>query len=418
MSESTGVGIKIKSQTVDGFSKKNEVVCGICRKQFSVYTCPRCNLQYCSLNCYKSEEHAVCTESFYKDSLVAELHSQKMPEEERQKMLRILEKFERESVEREADSDDEDEPDVPDLADRLSGIDIDSASAEEILLAMTPEEREEFEKSIRENSIHIASTIPVWQPWWENSSPSKPLVRPANDEDDKSHTATLPSYTPVPAVPTNIKPLRQIMASKPKENVIFNIIDIILAYTFMARFLNGDMREDIIEAARIIWAGSRILSSDKPFAFSDVSEACATVKARLLQDQSLSAAPESIILAMKDTQRILTDRKWVMSAISDVHNIFESAYRASKGTAGKNDANPLVPQAMQRRLLATNRKVYFYLSLLQEEGGVGEMVSIMAAAMEMEAKLYESELATFEEGKAGVERFLAQPAPKKLVEEV
>ena len=36
-----------------------------CQKNFSKYTCPRCNLQYCCLDCYKKHGDR-CTEGFYR----------------------------------------------------------------------------------------------------------------------------------------------------------------------------------------------------------------------------------------------------------------------------------------------------------------------------------------------------------------
>lgn len=37
------------------------------------YSCPRCNILYCSVNCYKSEAHLQCSETFYKDCVVQEM---------------------------------------------------------------------------------------------------------------------------------------------------------------------------------------------------------------------------------------------------------------------------------------------------------------------------------------------------------
>ncbi|GJV44163.1 zinc finger HIT domain-containing protein 2 [Tanacetum coccineum] len=48
------------------------MVLGRCQKQFSQYTCPRCNTRYCSLPCYKS--HSLrCTESFMRDNVMGEM---------------------------------------------------------------------------------------------------------------------------------------------------------------------------------------------------------------------------------------------------------------------------------------------------------------------------------------------------------
>jgi len=37
------------------------IICHVCQKQFSQYTCPRCNSRYCSLQCYKV---CKCTSSY------------------------------------------------------------------------------------------------------------------------------------------------------------------------------------------------------------------------------------------------------------------------------------------------------------------------------------------------------------------
>lgn len=48
-------------------------ICRMCESEASRYTCPRCNLGYCSLACYQSPDHAVCSEMFYKESVLKEL---------------------------------------------------------------------------------------------------------------------------------------------------------------------------------------------------------------------------------------------------------------------------------------------------------------------------------------------------------
>ncbi|KAA8526104.1 hypothetical protein F0562_007796 [Nyssa sinensis] len=65
----------ITSETPSTSSQLNQssrIICRVCQKQFSQYTCPRCNTRYCSLHCYKS--HSLrCTESFMKENVVEEL---------------------------------------------------------------------------------------------------------------------------------------------------------------------------------------------------------------------------------------------------------------------------------------------------------------------------------------------------------
>ncbi|KAF9541099.1 hypothetical protein EC957_003426 [Mortierella hygrophila] len=76
--------------------------CGICKAQPFKYICPRCNLRYCSLTCYKDQSHVQCTESFYKASVMDELKSSPAATpQDRKKMLGILDRFERQAVDEE-----------------------------------------------------------------------------------------------------------------------------------------------------------------------------------------------------------------------------------------------------------------------------------------------------------------------------
>ncbi|PQQ10598.1 zinc finger HIT domain-containing protein 2 [Prunus yedoensis var. nudiflora] len=70
----------------------SRVVCHVCQKQFSQYTCPRCNSRYCSLHCYKSH-NLRCTESFMRENVEGELGQLGPDDETKQKMLDILKRF-------------------------------------------------------------------------------------------------------------------------------------------------------------------------------------------------------------------------------------------------------------------------------------------------------------------------------------
>ena len=41
-------------------------ICLICLRNESRYSCPKCQIWYCSSECYKSERHQDCSEDFYK----------------------------------------------------------------------------------------------------------------------------------------------------------------------------------------------------------------------------------------------------------------------------------------------------------------------------------------------------------------
>ena len=75
--------------------------CEICFKHKSQYTCPKCNILYCSLSCYRDQiKHLSCSEHFYQDQVINELKSCQISDiEEKNKLAEIL-KREKEAMEK------------------------------------------------------------------------------------------------------------------------------------------------------------------------------------------------------------------------------------------------------------------------------------------------------------------------------
>ena len=64
--------------------------CVVCREKTGRYTCPRCLAQYCAVACYQKHGER-CTESFYQEHVVDELHNRPVTSEaERREMIAIL----------------------------------------------------------------------------------------------------------------------------------------------------------------------------------------------------------------------------------------------------------------------------------------------------------------------------------------
>lgn len=64
-----------------------------CSKHKRLYTCPRCGVGYCGAECYKSDMHTDCSESFYRQCIEDELKSQENDPIARQKMMEILKRI-------------------------------------------------------------------------------------------------------------------------------------------------------------------------------------------------------------------------------------------------------------------------------------------------------------------------------------
>lgn len=130
--------------------------CAFCVRKVSKYTCPRCNVRYCSSSCYKSDKHSQCSELFYKDCVLEAMSEHKGSPEDKLKMLEMLKKLEEQDR-------DEDSFDAEDLEERLNDIDINS-DPEAVWSALTENERKEFESAVRTGEI--SNVIDVWVPWW------------------------------------------------------------------------------------------------------------------------------------------------------------------------------------------------------------------------------------------------------------
>ncbi|OWM72196.1 zinc finger HIT domain-containing protein 2 isoform X1 [Punica granatum] len=242
----------------------SRTICHVCQKQFSQYTCPRCNSRYCSLQCYKS--HSVrCTESFMRENVVEELQHVQPHDKTKRKMLDILKRLHSEEEEEEEDSMDEDG--VDSLSEEtirkiLSGdqISFDDLSAEE---------RKRFQRALA--SGELSKMIEPWDPWWFKPSARKirlgqegnQLVQPINEEsssqslEDGEESSSSNEIPPGPEAP--LPPIRKLSSTEPSPLLPVHLVDIIYSYCFTLRLYNGDWRSDPIGSSMVVLSISLVL---------------------------------------------------------------------------------------------------------------------------------------------------------------
>ncbi|KAK4695655.1 hypothetical protein P7C70_g8512, partial [Phenoliferia sp. Uapishka_3] len=181
--------------TISGITEQTEQpICGVCQVQFSRYTCPTCNLRYCSLSCFRSTLHSECSESFDRASLVDEIKSAKdKTGEEKKAMMDMLVRFEEQNKEAEErgseDGEEEEEEDGEreKLERRLEGVDLDSLSPEDVLALLSPAQRAMFQETLQDPakvSALVSAEFMDEPPWWIPTSKSTP----AGDEDDEEES--------------------------------------------------------------------------------------------------------------------------------------------------------------------------------------------------------------------------------------
>ena len=82
----SGAGADLRPAGAAGRAQR----CVVCTESMGRYTCPRCLAQYCSAECYRKHGER-CTESFYQEHVVDELHSRPVTSDaERREMIAIL----------------------------------------------------------------------------------------------------------------------------------------------------------------------------------------------------------------------------------------------------------------------------------------------------------------------------------------
>ncbi|PWN35963.1 uncharacterized protein FA14DRAFT_172554 [Meira miltonrushii] len=165
------------------------LLCAICRIRPSPYTCPQCNIPYCSVTCFRHTKHERCSKPFIQQALDEERHAKEdegdgenafVDEEEREKMMDVLRRIQKldmnvkqassqtrkpqlynphETSEDSGDEEDDDESEEYEWEDVLqtavrAGIDLETANTQELLAMLSAEEREQFQAMIRQAEMN------------------------------------------------------------------------------------------------------------------------------------------------------------------------------------------------------------------------------------------------------------------------
>lgn len=326
-----------------------ENTCNICNNGISKYSCPKCNIQYCSLACYQSEGHLECSENFYKDSVMEQLGATS-DKDSKAKMMEILERFHAQNgikdddnsrnsdnvedddddysdLEETLDSDDELNSMYKSLEERLAGVCLDNS--EDVWQTLNNDEKQEFEAFLM--SGDVSQYIPMWTPWWEYVCDKRII----DLEELEAHKCKCPKIL------TDIKQFSQLTSKPPADCVQFNMMNILAAYVFIVRYFNGDHMDFPKESSSFIFNLSLNVRKNENFdcfnlAINSVIMECSRPELVIMTDE------ENIEHIKPDVQSILggphsTERKYyLMCALSEIHTIFEKAVTHESAAGASN----------------------------------------------------------------------------------
>uniref|UniRef100_A0A182QZ67 HIT-type domain-containing protein n=1 Tax=Anopheles farauti TaxID=69004 RepID=A0A182QZ67_9DIPT len=329
-------------------------VCKICGNKQARYNCPRCNILYCSVECYKSQQHLECSEGFYRENVVQELALRKADADaasSSKSMLEILQRMEQpdptydqdtsdgsendpEGEDDELDSDDDAQED--ELAVRMQGIDLDNAAS--VRERLTDTEKEEFQKLLANGDI--TKMLPEPSIWWTMEY-KVDLIQPATDLRSEQEQRLLKAC---PKVWQKIPNLSELLNKEPSPTVRHNIANVLAAYSFVYRYFLGDIQENVVEAADCLLAVC--LNLKKGTVFDSEAMAVESVTSECRNEQ-LPTDNNTTKALMTDVRVLFSGPKecgqkfkklFLLAALSDVRNILSSASRELKQIASK-DAN-------------------------------------------------------------------------------
>ncbi|TBU30173.1 hypothetical protein BD311DRAFT_659626 [Dichomitus squalens] len=239
---------QLQEPIIASSSRESESVsstpCVICRRQFARYTCPRCNIPYCSLVCFRSEKHGDCSESFYRKEVELDVKSAPSASaEEKRRMMELLKRFEEDSLDDSPlldDTDNEDEDGADDLQRRLQSIDLDTASYDELWNALTLSEREKFLRAVDNPNSESAQQLLASEelekvqvePWWEPQPPSNEISAPSDAAVPNRNRGARPSIVQIPE--SLVKQVSNNAASGPL--LLYNICALCIAYAYTVRY--------------------------------------------------------------------------------------------------------------------------------------------------------------------------------------
>ncbi|KAL5537178.1 hypothetical protein ACEPAF_1001 [Sanghuangporus sanghuang] len=355
------------SQTAIGHSE-DKATCGICRRQVSRYTCPSCNVAYCSLSCFRSNEHSQCSEAFYKHQLESEIRTQPSAStEERRRMLEMLKQFEQEGVDEDLLEGEEENGD-DNLAERLGGIDLESASASDIWNALTSEERATFLRKIqdptssstRELLRNAGNELKIVLPWWE--APEAPPPDSSASIDITKNYGSRPAMEEIPKTL-----LSRQAGPETGPLLLYNICAVFIAYAYVTRHLgisplsqsrDGD---DLSSARQLLRTLLPFLAEKRStILFGSMDDLITDMWSRLVQTKKTDRT--SFVLLLRDALLLLTPRRIAIVDTSDSGGASSEQYPQQGALLALSDLIGLIKSRSQSGTKDTpaSHKLRFY----------------------------------------------------------
>ncbi|XP_058807195.1 zinc finger HIT domain-containing protein 2 [Phymastichus coffea] len=368
-------------------SSSGNQLCKLCNRNERRYVCPRCNIAYCSVECYKSSTHLECSEAFYKQCVENELLMQQGDPDVKQKTLEMLQRVYNNDVEDdilteilqdanedydyEADLDSDDE-NLPSLEKRLKNINLDNA--DELWSALTTSERQEFEALI--SSGEASKLLPQWNPWWRYTTNEKLVQDLTENKQDQTFRDNCPKILDTPALEG---------LSKVSPFLRYSIINTIYCYAYTVMHFNGEHHSTPLDATYVFLHICDTIRINR--IFKDIYSTIESVMFAINQCNALVRDSDTILGTKEAGDAILKGPNkenklfYVLAALSDSYKLIEEARKEislDRATSANNEFKSKFQSNID--LGSTNiskktftlflKKIEFYITWLKSHNGM------------------------------------------------
>ncbi|UJR10257.1 hypothetical protein I4U23_014467 [Adineta vaga] len=376
-----------------------DILCQICQEKSAPYKCPKCQIKYCSLTCYRDDLHQRCTKEFDEKELIDSMNIDENCDENqtttndfvRERIEDIMKRkidekdfhndeddeqieefFEhllptqdsqtyREEIGDDNDDDDEDgeeriASDEEPLPDLPNDIDESDENINQLWGYLTIEEKQEFKKMLQDGRIsHLLNDYKPWKPWWLYKTSAPALITDLETSTVSSSLPALPNT--IPAVESNIVPLPSLTSILPHIHVRFDVFEVIFAYVLISIRYRGDFQSYISEAGtEFIHIASRHFTQ-KPDIFDEQEDPISILHTRIsllreyLQDETISCriSEEFFVNVFVDIISIIhgpyprktSSNIYVLAALSDLKQFLTQiqSYKPSTESTITEDSN-------------------------------------------------------------------------------
>ncbi|CAF3349717.1 unnamed protein product [Rotaria sp. Silwood1] len=274
-----------------------ENLCQICQEKSAPYTCPKCQMKYCSLTCYRDILHQKCSKKFDENELINSMNIDENNHENqtttnsfvRERIEDILKRkldekdfhneeddeqieelfehllptkdseYYREEMTNINDDDEEEEDDGEDegeerigsdeepMPDLPNDLDESDENVNQLWNYLTKEEKHEFKSMLNDGRMsHLLNDYKPWKPWWLYKTQAPSLITDLETTTSSPSSPTLPDT--IPTIASNIVSLPSLTSILPHIHVRFDLFEILFAYVLISIRYRGDFNSYIYES--------------------------------------------------------------------------------------------------------------------------------------------------------------------------